>query len=93
MSVCMLPSGTLLHNILTAPPRSHPCYVAPQAPPAHGSHQCVDGLPESCVPCNWFYTSFVALSDAGVEALENATIAVRCALCGVYRDCVSLPQT
>uniref|UniRef100_A0A6B0V6C3 Putative phage-type endonuclease n=1 Tax=Ixodes ricinus TaxID=34613 RepID=A0A6B0V6C3_IXORI len=67
------PPGTLLHSTLTAAPRPQPTNPQPDESTLHSSHEDVDILPESCVLCEAFYTSFVQLSEVAVESLEHAT--------------------
>ncbi|KAG0443322.1 hypothetical protein HPB47_015045 [Ixodes persulcatus] len=55
--------GTLLHSTLTAAPRPQPTDPEPDESTLHSSHEDVDILPESCVLCEAFYTSFVHLSQ------------------------------
>ncbi|CAN7939379.1 unnamed protein product [Ixodes hexagonus] len=66
---------TLFYETHAAPLR------VPTLPPAqaldphlcHQSHPDIDGLPESCPPCNAFYTDFVVLSRTAATELEFRT--------------------
>lgn len=60
---------------MTAPLQMSPTtsVETPDPVPCHQSHANVEGLPESCPPCNFFYTDFIVLSAAAAETLENET--------------------
>lgn len=66
-------AGTLLDKMLAAPAQLQPCPAAkvPDPTPRPQSYKDAAPLPESCPPCNTFYTDFVVIPRAAAVELET----------------------